>query len=302
MSKEGEKLPRGFTDASGWELEIYRALAGERESRVLQLGSLEEYFESLIRLSSDKTLSRVSFRQALRRVVLEWNPILDRRNAYICQFLDLLATYRPSGGVAKVIELLRAIDGRLYLPSSSGISVDRIVEKSLLVLEKYFPIAPAPGDDNQEFLSYLSFLRLDAATVVGSAYATKRILQLGPLGSPQDAVSQLIEFHDVHNLVAVSLSPAPPIQPTLLLGALYFRCLRQDSVSTFKDALSRSGGDLIAYGEGIAVVVPGRQPIKLDLPADASEDVAVKYMKLMWREADARGFKKLQEISEVGVN
>ncbi|HVF45194.1 MAG TPA: hypothetical protein VM936_19365, partial [Pyrinomonadaceae bacterium] len=133
-----------------WQAEILRVLNGEREGDLINLGSVEEYVDKILDLSRDKVRARLSFDEALYRVVQTWQPVRRETKEYLACLLDLIGAYTPLNAAPKMLAFLGRWGGfESDLESSSGYGSHHDLNlKALVVLGNCVEAARQAGAED----------------------------------------------------------------------------------------------------------------------------------------------------------
>ncbi|HEX8696929.1 MAG TPA: hypothetical protein VF746_31205 [Longimicrobium sp.] len=185
--------------AARWEDEIQRVLYGQREHALVELGSSEEYVESLLQRSEDVVTAQRIFRKALNRLVRGWDPDAPCPEHYVPRMLELIAAYLPPSGFTRVLGQIRR-KGHFTVPGArdpAALHMD-----ALVALARYFPAPPQWPDEHSSFWLYVEVLRSHLFQQEYAQYVVARLLELNELH---------VDGEDVHPLLMRNLSVLHPI-------------------------------------------------------------------------------------------
>jgi hypothetical protein len=285
-----------------WEVELQRILSGERSFVITRLGSVMDYVETTISLSGNPTESRLSFHDALRKLLQEQSPYKPVWNVHSAHLLDLINAYTPSNGCVWVLRLMkyrRSVNqGAAAAAQEQGPPRDLHL-KALLALESYYPISPV-GDD-PIFNEYVRVLQHELLGAEYSGYAARRLLELDVLQPEDKDVRQLIRRTPgcLQELISFVLNPARRSRADRDLARLYSHCLiiSEEAQREFEQALATAGVSLEHSNQGPLVIIDKGEMISLNLP----EEAAYEYITARWNADAKRGIEKLAAMMSTAL-
>lgn len=293
---EDSTTEQGLTErrpsADDWELEIRKALQGEREYALIDLGSITSYFRKQLKKSEDIATAKTHFHKAVRRIVLSWQPAELEQNNYVARMLDLIGGFTPNEGFVKIMGFMQQGWRFDEIPRSQGAygAGQDLHMKALVVLGNFYPTAPPLQHEDLAFNDYVDLLHSHLDDSRYGAYSAERLLSLGALQPEDEPIGVLIERSPeaLHELVPLYLNPARHLQAGHALTQFHIRCniLGQDAEQHFENALQSKGAE---FDRKRGIIRFGGSVINLDTPQE--------YTIRRWGIGRLRGIAKLKSIA-----
>jgi hypothetical protein len=242
-----------------WEVELRRILRGERDGRLIQLGSADEYVRVLLASSADRAFAHAVFHDALRSVVQTWHPSTTDADDYILRMLDLIGSFTPAPGFIKTLDFIqrwKRFDDSLT--RYSGTKDIRL--KALIVLGNYYRCAP-PVMQEIAFEAYVNLLQQHLQYPRYCGYSAGRLIELGVLKIESVESRNLLRDNpaSLSEILTLLLQLAKRWATSTELTHLYTHCLSlgRDVVILFERVLILNQASLDLAPDGPVINFEG---------------------------------------------
>jgi hypothetical protein len=242
-----------------WEVELLHATIGGRDADLRHLGSLDEYVEVHIANSSNTVAARITFTDAVERLIDGWQPDPLAKPVQTFRMLELIFAYAPRGGFEKALSILNRWPERrmvMRIPFTAGGEADLYLE-ALRALEKYFPATP--HRETAAYQVYVATLKAQISRTAYATYAAERLMALGELGLQDDTFADWVMSHPetIRVLVHTFVADQRDTLVTEHLTELYHRCHAAAKLIEFRAAVRACGGSVTSANarEGRAIEI-----------------------------------------------
>lgn len=278
---------------SDWEEKIVKALLGEVENAIINVGTIEEYFIIELKKSNDFYSNKILFKEALSNVIQDWQYSDNKDPVYTYYLLGLISEFKPKYALDKIILFLRYWKDYDLIKNDELYNINSydIIKKSLQILHLYYPLPPYDSINDLGFQSYLALLEsfMDDISFIGLAFG--RLLRLNNLGN-YDKLGKLffskkISLNNIKELIWVLIEE--PVIGNLeeFLFGVYDLAFHEAKDSLFLKALNEIDNNLARKIEG-----------KFKYIEEGKNNDIMKLLK----SGSRSGFKKVKKFLEENVN